>query len=214
MGTLTEKNAVIFSGGDFLTEDLKYCEKIIDINNSYIICADKGYEYAVNCGIKPHIVVGDFDSTSKPTGDFDTEIYPVQKDDTDTMIAIKSAIEKGYTKIAILGALGGRFDHSIANIQSLVYIADNNASGYIVDSHHIITVLGDNATVDINKFDGYLSLFAITNTVQNLNIRGCEYNLDNYTLENNFPLGVSNRIVDDIANISIDKGKLLVIQYS
>ena len=211
MGAMNKNSAIIFAGGDFSTEDMKICEEIADINNSYIICADKGYEYCKNLSIKPDIVIGDFDSTKEPNGDFIKESYPPQKDDTDTMLCIKKALSLGAKKILILGGLGGRFDHSFANIQGLHFISNHNSQGYLIDSKHIITAIGKNTVFKLKKFSGYLSVFALTDTVEGVSISGCEYNADNLTIKSSFPIGVSNNIIDSYATISLKSGTALVV---
>ena len=117
--------AVIFSGGE-MGEDTNY----VPLHGDYIICADSGYRYCALLGIKPDILIGDFDSLTDYAGE-NVIRHKKEKDETDTHLAVKLAFEKGYKKIVIYGALGGREDHALANIYLLKKILDNGADGLI-----------------------------------------------------------------------------------
>ena len=97
--------------------ELEYMEKYFD--NSYIICADSGYRKCEKLGIKPDLVIGDFDSSDKPNFDCETIALDVRKDDTDTFFCVKTAVKKGFDEIVILGGIGSRLDHTYSNILSV-----------------------------------------------------------------------------------------------
>ena len=177
---------------------------------SFVICADAGYKHALSVGIKPDCLIGDFD-TFKGSMPENLEIikFPPEKDDTDTMLAVKYAIAKGFKDIRIYGALGGRFDHAFANLQTLEYILRNGAEGMLIDEKN--TILMQSAGKHrYNRRDGYFSVFAVSERAEGVSISGCKYCLENGCLERNFPLGVSNVITESYAEISVEKGILLI----
>lgn len=202
------KTALIISGGEYSPIEA-------DLSFDYLIACDKGVLYSEKMGIRPDIIMGDFDSFTgdipKCFGGIEIERHPVMKDDTDTMLAIKHALGKGYEHIVITSALGGQMDHTIANIQSLAYIAEHGGVGEIIsEKEHIMTLTG---TVLLRRRDGFsLSLFSLTDKCEGLGIKGAKYNVDNITLTNKFPLGHGNSFVEDTVEISVRSGILLIVE--
>lgn len=205
------KRCVIIGGGEI--KNLQYVRNLIQ-SDDFVIAADRGYEYCRKMGISPNLLLGDFDSYD---GEFldDCPIlkFPVEKDDTDTMLAIKAAIEKGFENLLLFGMCGGRFDHSFANIQSIVFAAKNNVRASIADEDLFITAIKgqDEITVPYQK-DFVLSVFAYSERCEGICLKNLFYPLENGVLENSFPLGVSNHFIDGKdAVISIKSGIALVI---
>jgi len=196
---------VIISGGEY--------SPIIDVNSDdYVIACDKGYEYAVQSGIVPDLVVGDFDSYS---GDVATDIpidrYISEKDDTDTMIAIRYAVEQGFEELAIFCASGGRLDHMVANLQSLKFAAGFGLDVWMHDDHTDIYAFA-NRTKRFEKREDYsVSVFALSDECKGVGIHGTKYVLDNAFVTNSFPIGVSNEWKDDYAEIGVENGVLMVV---
>lgn len=200
---------LIISGGQF-------CQLPSDISYDYVIACDHGYNHAKKLNIIPDLIVGDFDSYD---GDIDSvrnitiQKHPVMKDDSDTMLAIKYALEHGYTDIIIVCAMGGRFDHSIANVQSMAYVASHGGKCTILAENDILQTITGPATITIPKISNYsLSLFSLSDKCDNLCIQGSSYDVDNVSLDNCFPLGLSNHIEAEQVQISIQSGILLIIQ--
>lgn len=202
------KTFIIISGGDFPDGETIEADR-----DDIVICADKGYEYALRRGIKPHILVGDFDSCSIPLPS-DTEIHRCipEKDDTDTLLAVKIALEQGAEKIVLYGVLGGRLDHTIANIQTLIYIRRHGCSGEIRSSDNIATVLST-GEYRLKRLDGwYLSVFSITDETEIKKLTGVKYPLTDYLMTAEFPIGVSNEIINKEAVLKIGRGTALVVR--
>ena len=204
------KKALIITGGEFsLIENLSY---------DYVIACDKGTEYARRMQIVPNVIIGDFDSLDGDVKDLFPEIevltFPIEKDDTDTMLAIKHALSKGYMDITIICALGNRLDHTIANLQSLHYIARHNGIGKIIsEKEQLLTLSLQNRSIELSDKEGYsLSLFSLSDSCKGLTIKGAKYELENGTLENSFPLGLGNSFKDSTVHISFTEGELLIIQ--
>lgn len=183
-----------------------------NISNRYdfIIAADKGYETLKKSGINIDIAIGDFDSLGYVPDDVKVEKLEVEKDDTDIMSAVRYALNNGAKEIALIGGIGGRIDHTIANIQTLSFIAVNNATGILIDENNEVRGLLP-GEYEFERRKGYsLSLFSLTDEVTGLCESGVKYPLENAVLTNLFPLGVSNEIIDEQAVISFEKGILLV----
>ena len=179
--------------------------------NAYIIAADGGLTHVEKLGLAPDLVVGDFDSFK---GDLpeNCEIIkvPVKKDDTDMMLAVKKAIERGYRKITLCGALGGRLDHTFANIQTLEYISENGGIGRIVSDNNEVYFQKCGSVTYPQKDEWYFSVFAYSDEAT-VSLKGTLYTLEKYTLKRSFPLGVSNEITAEYAQVTLDGGNVLVI---
>lgn len=200
----------IFSGGVMCYNDLI----AFDIPKpDYVICADAGYVYAEKFGYTADCLIGDFDTLNPPEEKSYKEIlkYNSEKDDTDTMLAVKNALNKNATEIYIFGALGGRFDHTFANVQALNYISQNSSQGIIITENEYMTILNPGKYTFKKKNDFYFSVFSIADESTGVCLRGVKYTLENGTLSSNFPLGVSNIITDDFAEISFKNGKILIV---
>ena len=200
------KTALIVSGGDFSSPDL-------DLKYDILIACDKGYGYAKNMKLTPDVVIGDFDSF---TGVIDPDIkvlrYPIEKDDTDTMLAVKYALNEGCDRIVICSALGGRMDHTIANIQSMAYAASHGALCEIMSENEYMRTFTGGKT-RVKERDGYsISLFSLSDECKDLSIEGAKYNLKNATLTNIFPLGYGNSREHDYVTISMSSGILLIVE--
>lgn len=199
--------ALIFSGGSFdgVPSD------IIMSEFSLIIAADKGYEYAEKAEVIPHIFVGDSDSISHDYSIKSPEIFRLktEKDMTDTQEAVSIAIERGAKNILILGALGGRIDHTLANIQLLKLGHDHGVKIEIADRLNYITLV--DSPVSIPKKDGAcLSLIPLTKC-EHVSIKGVYYPLSDAIMDLGNPYGVSNEFTEDIAEINPGNGLMLVM---
>lgn len=182
-----------------------------------IIGVDGGARHLLQFGVRPHVLMGDFDSISSKDLEYlkklGTEIieFPVEKDMTDTELATEYAISKGFKNIIFIGVLGTRADHSLANILLLKRMLDKGVKGHIVDEYNIITLIRDE--ISLRKQPGYnLSLLPITSRVEGVTTKGLYFPLNNATIEMGSTWGVSNRFIDETAEVTIHDGLLLVIQ--
>ena len=177
-----------------------------------LLCADTAYLAADAEGITPRIVIGDFDhgKANALEGRDDIIRVPCEKDDTDTMLCIKYAIEKGADTLTILGGIGGRLDHTFANLQALAFAEKQDVSAILKNGKNEAFLISK--SVRIPKKDGwYLSVFAYDGVCEGVSIHGTKYEVENVSLDTNFPLGVSNEITADFATLDVKKGRLLVI---
>ena len=175
-----------------------------------IIGADRGYLNLIKQGIKPHIVMGDFDSYTGEIECEDIVKFPPIKDDTDSAIAIKYAKEQGYKKIVVYGAIGGDLDHTIANIAHLANYTKDGIDISFVDRDKVLFAVY-NSKINFSKnASGRISVFAFSEKAEGVYEKGLFYTLDNATLYSNIPLGVSNEFVGTESEISVKDGTLLI----
>ncbi len=198
-------SCLIITGGDFSPFTVP--------EGAFIIACDRGYAYARRCGVRPHLVVGDFDSYS---GELDPEIplqkLPVEKDDTDTMSALRFALSRGFAEITLVCALGGRLDHTLANLQAAVFAAKHGAALRILGADTEILTLRRGSLLLPRKEGWSLSVFAAEDRCRGVSIKGSKYELTDAELTNDFPLGVSNEWTSPAAEISLLEGTLLIVQ--
>lgn len=175
-----------------------------------VIAADGGLRHTQALGLTPDVILGDFDSLGYvPQG---ATVFPVEKDDTDAMLAIRLGAERGFRRFVIYGGLdGGRLDHTIANFQSLQYLAEHGATGYLVGERYLATVIRDKKLTFAAGAEGIVSVFCLGADAEGVTLTGLKYPLEDGTLTSGFPLGVSNRFVGEKAEISVKNGSLLVL---
>lgn len=179
-----------------------------------IVCADSGLEYARRCGVTPSVVLGDFDSYrgSLPEG---TEIIrlPSEKDDTDTLFAVRLGLERGVREFLIAGGIGGRLDHTLGAVQTLNFILSHGAHGQMSDGKQSIEILqGPDRRFYPRGNGSYCSLLALTPRVCGISLEGFKYSLTDAELSYDYPLGVSNEILADGGTVSLAEGRLAVIR--
>ena len=202
---------VIFGGGEM--KNPAYIRQLIR-EDDFIVAADRGYAHCRSMGIKPQLLLGDFDSYEGSINeDCPVLTYPVEKDDTDTMLAIKVALEKGFKELLLLGMCGGRLDHTIANIQSVVYAAKHGANAAIMDEDVYITAVCGGQELSVPYREGFvLSVFAHSDVCKGVTLQNLYYPLEDGELQNTFPLGVSNHFLpNQDAKISLTEGIAVVI---
>ncbi len=198
------KTCVIFCAGGFdgLAEPIG--------NGDFILAADGGFAYLHQIGLEPDGILGDFDSLGYvPTG---AKVFPVEKDDTDAMLAVRRGLELGYRRFVLYGALDGpRLEHTVANFQTLQFLADHGATGYLVGLQNIVTVVKNAAVSFPERAKGIVSVFCMGKDATGVTIENLQYALENAALTAGFPLGVSNHFIGEKSRISVKNGSLLLI---
>jgi len=174
----------------------------------FLIAADGGLEHLLRWGLRADLAIGDFDSLETPPEGVTSEIYSRAKDDTDLALALDRAIALGYRHIVVTGAWGGRPDHCVGNIQLLVRAARRGVfARMLCDGFFAAAIVGGNALC--LKGNGTVSVFAYGGTANGVSIRGLEYPLENASLLDDTPLGVSNTLNGE-GEITLANGTLLV----
>ena len=176
----------------------------------YLLAADGGLEHVNRLGLTPHEILGDFDSLGYvPQG---AKVFPVEKDDTDAMLAARRGLELGYKEFWFYGSLDGpRLDHTVANFQTLQYLADHGAQGWLIGNTHMVTVVKNGQITFPATAEGTISVFCMGADARGVDIEGLHYSLEKGMLSAGFPLGVSNHFVGKPARIRVEEGSLLVI---
>ena len=175
----------------------------------HIIAADGGLRHLETIGLAPDEILGDFDSLGYTPRD--ARVFPVEKDDTDAMLAARRGLELGYREFIFYGSLDGpRLDHTLANFQTLQFLADRGAAGYLVGRRQIVTVVKNGSLSFGPEAAGILSVFCLGTDAGGVTLEGLHYPLREGTLTAGFPLGVSNHFTGKSARITVGDGSLLV----
>ena len=205
--------AFIYVGGSIFPENIT--EKPEE--NDICIAADSGYSNAQKLGVRPQILVGDFDSLSDdkrnsvPEG---TKIItvPAEKDFTDTQLAVKTAIESGAGNIVIIGGLDGRLDHTLSNLAILESLYESNIRAIITNGANRIRYIKSSSDLIARSRFKYLSVIACDDKVKGVSVEGCKYPLKNATLSNKFQYAISNEILKNCALVSVKKGGIYIVE--
>ena len=209
------KKTLIVSGGNVEENILNQIKGSFD----YIIASDRGLEALDKNNIIPNYIIGDFDSIDKKilnkyinNKDIEIKSLNPEKDYTDTHMALKLAIELKSIEITIIGAVGTRLDHTIANIHILKETLDNNIECKIIDSRNEIQLINKKTILKLDDNYKYISLIPLTTEVKGLTLKGFKYSLQDATLEIGHSIGVSNEQIKEIAQIEFEKGILILIK--
>ena len=175
-----------------------------------VIAADGGLRHTEKLGIVPDVVLGDFDSLGfMPDG---ANVFPVEKDDTDAMLAVRRGLSMGYREFLLYGSLDGpRLDHTVANFQTLQFLSDRGAFGCLVGLTTMAAVVKNGTLSFPAGADGTVSVFCMGPDAHGVTLQGLYYPLENGTLTAGFPLGVSNHFTGEAARIRVEDGSLLVL---
>jgi thiamine pyrophosphokinase len=201
-------------------------------SDDYIICADGGYDLALANGIVPALAIGDMDSvTARDFGSTEKIVLPAEKDDTDTLAAVRYGISKGYADFLIIGGLSGRFDHSFAVIQTLSFLTDMGCKAEVIDGgNHAFMIAGSKSGIGQLTLDPeayrlrrseaeaslfpfpYFSVYSYSERSEGVSITGAKYPLDFTILTHSYPLGTSNEFIPgEEAVITVVAGRLLIV---
>ena len=184
----------------------------LDMSRRFVICADGGYDGAVESGIVPDLLIGDFDSVhSELPPDIKTIRMKPEKDDTDLFAAVKEGMRLGFREFELYGALGGeRLDHSFANFCVLQYLAGQGCRAFIADGRRRVFLM-DGGRLTLSGMKGAtLSVFPFGCASCEVTYSGLKYPLEGATLSSEIPLGVSNEVLDDTAQVTVHSGDALI----
>lgn len=200
---------VIFSSSKI--NDYNFVKKLLEPDD-FIICADGGYRHAVALAVTPDLIIGDMDScTLQLPGNVEVKKCSPIKDETDTFMALKEGLSRGFCDFLLFGAMGGRLDHTIANISLLLYALQHNANAVMYDERTEVKFLRPGKHVIDGTNAQYFSLFAFDGAVKGITLTGAKYPLYEAQLECSVALGISNEFLERQVEISFVSGSLLVI---
>ena len=176
----------------------------------YIIAADGGFAHVEKLGLKADAVLGDFDSLGYVPEN--ANIFPVEKDDTDAMLAVRHGLQRGYREFLLYGGLDGpRLDHTVANFQTLQFLADHGAQGWLIGLTQIAGVVKNSSVAFLPEARGTISVFCMGTDARGVTLKNLYYPLQEGTLTAGFPLGVSNHFTGSAAEITVTDGSLLLL---
>ena len=209
---------ILIGAGDLTVGELKKGK------DDFCIALDGGIGYCGFLNVEPDLIIGDFDSVTeeeriavetieREAPERVIRLKP-EKDDTDMLFALKYALEKGYQEFRIYAGTGGRLDHTLANVQCLLYLKKHDAVGYLMDGNGMIMVLKNESVRFRKNMEGVLSLFSLGERCEGVTITGMKYCLDNAAITNDFPIGISNEFIGQEAEIKVLNGELVcMISY-
>lgn len=195
--------------------DYERTKSFLQPDDFFIFC-DGGLIHADGLGIKPDLIVGDFDSCDSETlarwkDSCETVRLPREKDDTDTLFAVKLALERGYSDFLLLGAMGGRFDHALGNVSILLYLHGLGKRALLVDDYSQMRIVGKEPFY-IEDSCSYFSVLTVAGNVSGVTIKNAKYPLEKASLSSDFQLGISNEVLPEkVAEVSVENGRLLVV---
>ena len=212
---MSKGNCILIGAGDLAVSEIPINE------NDLCIAVDGGYEYCKLLEIAPDYILGDFDSIGEKeaenvaqiakTEEDKVMILPVEKDDTDMLVAIKLGLSKGYQNFRIYGGMGGRIEHTIANMQCLLYLKEQNAVGYLMDGTGMILVAKEEEISFQDSMEGYMSLFSMGDNAV-VTIENMKYPLQEKEVTNSFPIGISNEFIyGRKGKVTVHKGAVVMI---
>ena len=202
--------AVVVAGGEM--HDAGVCSSLLQ-DADIIVAADGGARHVLRLGFTPHVVVGDMDSLDHEQSEHLRQMgcrfltYPARKDETDAELALLYAVEQGADEVIILGALGGRIDHTLANVLLLALPELRGVRVSLVDGQQEVTLIRGEGTIR-GQVGDTVSLLPIAGDAGGITTRGLEYALHDGTLVFGRTRGVSNVLTAPTAHISVRRGAL------
>ena len=206
------RRCVIIGGatiGDYGTVSAKLRQ------DDYMIYCDCGLRHMDGLGAEPDLIVGDFDSYSNPEFDTETIVLPCEKDDTDTVFAVKEALRRGFEDFLLIGVVGERLDHTLGNVSILLMLDSEGKVGTIIDDYSEMEIVSDRCEMPCIIDDSYVyfSLINISGTARGVTIRGAKYPLENAEITCEYQYGVSNEVIPGCtAEVSVGEGRLLLVK--
>ena len=206
---MTTKRCVIIGGADINNYD--YIRTSFTKDDFFIFC-DSGLKHLEGLHVIPSLIVGDFDSHENPHMDVETIVLPCEKDDTDTVYAVKEAIKRGFHDFLIIGVIGARLDHTLGNVSILLYLDSLGLKGTIIDDYSDMELVSAQPVYISHQYP-YFSLLNITGRAKGITIIDAKYPLDNAEITCEYQYGISNEVLPGKqAMVSVSDGKLLLIK--
>ena len=206
---MSTKRCVIIGGADINNYD--YIRTCFAKDDFFIFC-DSGLKHLDQLQVTPSLIVGDFDSHENPHMDVETIVLPCEKDDTDTVYAVKEAIKRGFDDFLIIGVIGARLDHTLGNVSILLYLDSLGLKGTIIDDYSDMEIVSTQPAYISDQY-AYFSLLNITGHANGITITDAKYLLDHAEITCEYQYGISNEVLPGKqAMVSVSDGKLLLIK--
>lgn len=180
----------------------------------YRIFCDSGLRHMEALGVKPDLAVGDFDSHPRPDFDVETIVLPREKDDTDTVFAVKEALRRGFGEFLLLGAVGGRLDHTLGNLGILLMLDGLGKPCRALDDYSELEIVSRESAFVTDAY-AYFSLLNISGAARGVSIRNAKYPLAGAEIRCEYQYGVSNEpLPGQTAEITVGEGRLLLVKVA
>ena len=203
------KRCVIVGGADI--GNYEYVRSLLSGEDFFVFC-DSGLKHMDRLGVRPSLIVGDFDSHENPHLEAETIVLPREKDDTDTVYGVKEALKRGFDTFLLIGVVGGRLDHTLGNVSILLYLDAIGKKGVIVDDYSEMEIVSS-SPVSISDRYAYFSLLNVSGRAKGVTIQNAKYPLDNAEITCEYQYGISNEVLPGrTAIVSVRDGRLLLIR--
>ena len=203
------KRCVIVGGADI--GNYEYVRSLLSGEDFFVFC-DSGLKHMDRLGVRPSLIVGDFDSHENPHLEAETIVLPREKDDTDTVYGVKEALKRGFDTFLLIGVVGGRLDHTLGNVSILLYLDAIGKKGVIVDDYSEMEIVSS-SPVSISDRYAYFSLLNVSGRAKGVTIQNAKYPLDNAEITCEYQYGISNEVLPGrTALVSVRDGRLLLIR--
>ena len=180
--------------------------------DDFNIFCDSGLRHQEWLGIEPHLIVGDFDSHENPHLDVETIVLPREKDDTDTVFAVKEAVKRGFDNFLLLGVVGGRLDHTLGNVSILLMLHSLGKRVLLVDDFSEMEIVSKDPVYIDDSFP-FFSLLNISGTAGGITVENAKYPLRDAEIPCTWQYGISNEVLPgQQARVSVEKGELLLVR--
>lgn len=180
--------------------------------DDFIVFCDSGLKHLESLQVRPGLIVGDFDSHDNPHLDVETIVLPCEKDDTDTVFAVKEAIKRGFEDFLLIGVIGARLDHTLGNVSILLYLDSLGKKGCIIDDYSEMEIVSNEPAYIGNGYS-FFSILNITGCARGITIRDAKYPLTDAEITCEYQYGVSNEpLPGKTAMVSVKDGRLLLIK--
>ena len=203
------KRCVVVGGADINNyEYIRGCLR----EDDYLVFCDSGLKHIDSLGVKPNLIVGDFDSYDNPNLDVETIVLPCEKDDTDTVFAVKEALKRGFDEFLLIGVIGARLDHTLGNVSILMYLDSLSKKGVIIDDYSEMEIVSKEPAFIEDSF-AYFSLINVSGKAKGIVVENAKYSLDNAEITCEYQYGISNEVIKgEIAKVSVSDGQLLLVR--
>ena len=203
------KRCVVVGGADI--NNYEYIRDCL-CEDDYIFFCDSGLKHIDSLGVKPNLIVGDFDSHNNPNLDVETIVLPCEKDDTDTVFAVKEALKRGFDEFLLIGVIGARLDHTLGNVSILMYLDSLSKKGVIIDDYSEMEIVSKESAFIEDSF-AYFSLINVSGKAKGIVVENAKYPLDNAEITCEYQYGISNDVMKgEIAKVSVRDGQLLLVR--
>ena len=203
------KRCVVVGGADI--NNYEYIRDCL-CEDDYIVFCDSGLKHMDSLRVKPNLIVGDFDSYDNPNLDVETIVLPCEKDDTDTVFAVKEALKRGFNEFLLIGVIGARLDHTLGNVSILMYLDSLSKKGVIIDDYSEMEIVSKEPAFIEDSF-AYFSLINVSGKAKGIVVENAKYSLDNAEITCEYQYGISNEVIKgEIAKVSVSDGQLLLVR--